>query len=55
MEELTELIKAMGLWGWVAVIACTAIVTEGCIRLHRFMHPERVNSNCMAEKRRTNG
>ena len=38
MSELTELVKAMGFWGWIAVIACTAIVTEAVVRVYAMKH-----------------
>jgi len=33
MESLIRLVEAMGFWGWMAVIACTAIVVEAVVKI----------------------
>ena len=35
MEDIIRLVEAMGFWGWMAVIACTAIITNGVVTIRK--------------------
>ncbi len=35
MSYVVEIIDAMGFWGWMAVIACTAIICEAVVSIKK--------------------
>ena len=35
MATVVELVDAMGFWGWMAVIACTALVCEAVVSIKK--------------------
>lgn len=35
MATVVEIVEAMGFWGWMAVIACTAIICEAVVSIKK--------------------
>ena len=44
MESVADLIRAMGFWGWICIIAVVAMVTQAVVAVHRMKikHAERM-------------
>ncbi len=47
MENLIRLVEAMGFWGWIAVIVCTAIIADKVaeVKKARYKHYEKMAKN----------